>query len=75
MLPDLTRLYQPVRPWTHPRHYVDVTTLDHRTHLSKDEAKVLGVEGCGSLQIANLESDEIRAECGHGMSISASGIK
>jgi hypothetical protein len=54
---------------------VDVTTLDHRTHLSKGEAKVLGVEGCGSLQIANLESDEIRAECGHGMSISVSGIR
>src|ERR1700733_13868686 len=36
-----------------------------RTHLSTGEAQVLGVEGCGGLQIANLESDEVRAECGH----------
>ena len=46
-----------------------------RTHLSTGEAKVLGVEGCGSLQIANLESDEVRAECGQGVSISVSGIR
>ena len=36
-----------------------------RAHLSTGEAKVLGVEGCGSLKIANLESDEVGAECGH----------
>ena len=46
-----------------------------RTHLSTGEAKVLGVEGCGSLQITNLESDEVRAECGHWVSISMRGIK
>jgi hypothetical protein len=46
-----------------------------RTHLSTSEAKVLGVEGCGSLQIANLESDEVRAECGHWVSFSVSGIR
>src|SRR5580700_6154361 len=32
------------------------------THLSAGEPKMLGVEGCGSLQVANLESDEVRAE-------------
>ena len=42
---------------------------------STNEAKVLGVEGCGSLQIANLERDEVRAECGHWVSISVSGIR
>ncbi len=46
-----------------------------RTHRGTNEAKVLGVEGCGSLQIANLESDEVRAECGHWVSISVSGIR
>jgi len=43
---------------------------DHRVlgaRRSTGEAKVLGVEGCGSLQIANLESDEVGAECGHGV--------
>ncbi len=46
-----------------------------RTHRSTNEAKVLGVEGGGSLQTANLESDEVRAECGHLVSISVGGIR
>ena len=50
------------------------TAVKSRTHRSTDEAKVLGVEGCGSLQIANLERDEVWAECGHWVSISWSRI-
>ena len=45
-----------------------------RTRLGTGEAKVRAVKGCGSLQIANLESDEVWAECGDWVSISVRGI-
>src|SRR5258706_7049870 len=44
---------------------------DHRVvraHRSTSEAEVLGVERCGSLQVANLESDEVGAEYSHDVS-------